>query len=305
MAATRGQFGDLLEPGFAEIYKNSYKEIDRIYTTLFRVKNSSKQDEKESGVTGLSLLVQKDENAPITYEDPIQMYDKRYVHLTYAKGFKISKELYDDDQYNIMNGFPEELGKAAKRTEEIAGANVFNRAFNTSYQGGDAVPLVSTVHPRSDGGSTQSNASAAGITLKEANFETARIAMRGQLDDKGQKIDVRPMKLLVPIQLKTTADIIFGSNLRSGTADNDLNPYKGAVSIVEWIYMDRNSTAWFLIDTDQHKITWYWREKANFKQDTAFETDAALFKVRERFSNGFSDWRGVWGSEGSGAAYSD
>ena len=179
------------------------------------------------------------------------------------------------------------------------------RAFNTSYQGGDAVPLISTVHPRSDAGTSQSNASATGITLTEANYETARIAMRGQLDDKGQKIDVRPMKLVVPIQLKTAADIIFGSNLRSGTADNDMNPYKGALTIVEWIYMDRNNTHWFLIDTDQHKVTWYWREKAGFKQDTAFETDAALFKVRERFSNGFSDWRGTWGSQGDSAAYSD
>lgn len=303
--ADRGSFGDLLEPGFAEIYKNAYKELDRIYTTLFRVKTSSKQDEKESGVTGLSLLVQKDENAPITYEDPIQMYDKRYVHLTYAKGFKISKELYDDDQYNIMNGFPEELGRAARRTEEISGANVFNRAFNTSYLGGDAVPLCSTVHPRSDAGTSQSNASSTGITLTETNYETARIAFRGQLDDKGQKIDVVPMKLLIPIQRKTDADILFKSNLRSGTADNDMNPYKGALEIVEWIYMDRNSTHWFLIDTNQHKVTWYWREKANFKQDTAFETDAALFKVRERFSNGFSDWRGVWGSQGDAGAYSD
>ncbi len=304
MAALRSTFGDVLEPGFLEIYNDAYKETERLFTQFFRAKNSSKQDERESALTGFGLLVQKAENAPITYEDPIQMYDVLYTHLTYAKGFKISKELYDDDQYNVMNDKPEQLGRAARRTEELSGAQVFNRAFNTSYQGGDGVPLVSTVHPRSDGGTAQSNASATGITLTETNYETLKNQMRNQLDDKGMKIDVRPRKILVPIELLTEAQIIFNSNLRSGTADNDLNPYKGEVTIVDWIYMDRNATHWFLIDTDQHKVTWIWREKANFKQDESFETDAALFKVRERFSTGFSDWRGVVGSAGNGAAYS-
>lgn len=305
MAATRSTFGDLLEPGFAQIYNDAYQENERIYTSIFRSKTSGKQDERESGITGFGLLVQKDENAPVTYEDPIQMYDVLYTHLTYAKGFKISKELYDDDQYNVMSSKPEQLGKAARRTEEISAANVLNRAFNTSYQGGDAVPLCSTVHPRSDAGTSQSNASATGITLTEANYETGKLAMRKQLDDKGQKIDIRPNTLLIPIDLEKTANIIFNSNLRSGTADNDMNPYKGEVKVMPWIFMDRLTTHWFLMDKPQQKLTWFWREKANFKQDTAFETDAALFKVRERFSNGFSDWRGFWGSQGNGSAYSD
>lgn len=304
MAALRSGFGDLLEPGFNEIYNDAYKELDRVFSSIFRVSNSEKQDERDSAVTGFGLLTQKAENGAIDYEDPIQMYDVVYTHLTFAKGFKISKEMFDDDQYNIMNSKPDALGRAARRTEETSGANVLNRAFNTSYQGGDGVPLASTIHPRSDGGSTQSNASATGLTLTEANYETGKIAMRKQLDDKGMKIDVRPRKLIIPIELEKIANIIFNSNLRSNTADNDMNPYKGDVTIVPWIYMDRNTTHWFLVDTDQHKLKWFWREKANFKQDELFETDAALFKVRERFSNGFSDWRGVWGSQGDGAAYS-
>lgn len=304
MAATRSTFGDLLEPGFAEIYNDAYKETERVFTQIFRVKNSKKQDERTSGVTGFGLLTVKAENAPIDYEDPIQMFDNLYTHQTYAKGFKISKELYDDDQYNVMSSKPEQLGRAARRTEEVSAANVFNRAFNASYTGGDGEELVSTSHDRADGGTAQSNASATGITLTGDNYETARNAMRNQLDDKGMKIDVRSRVILVPIERKTDAEVIFNSNLRSNTADNDMNPYKGDVKIIDWIYMDRLATAWFLLDTDQHKITWFWREKANFKQDTAFETDAALFKVRERFSNGWDDWRGVWGSQGDGASYS-
>ena len=304
MAATRSTFGDLLEPGFAEIYNDAYKETERVFSQVFRVKNSKKQDERTSGVTGFGLLVVKAENAPIDYEDPIQMFDNLYTHQTYAKGFKISKELYDDDQYNVMNGKPEQLGRAARRTEEVSAANVFNRAFNSSYTGGDSQELCSTVHGRADGGTAQSNASSTGVTLTGDNYETARNAMRNQLDHKGMKIDVRPRVLVVPIERLTDAEVIFNSNLRSNTADNDMNPYKGDVKIVDWIYMDRNATHWFLLDSDQHKITWFWREKANFKQDTAFETDAALFKVRERFSNGWDGWEGFWGSQGDGASYS-
>lgn len=304
MPALRSGFGDLLEPGFNQIYNDAYKELDRVFTSVFRVQDSSKQDERDSAVTGFGLLTQKTENAPIDYEDPIQMYDVVYTHLTYAKGFKVSKEMYDDDQYNIMNSKPDALGRASRRTEEISGANVFNRAFNTSYQGGDAKPLCSTTHPRADAGTAQSNASATGVTLTEANYETLKIQMRKQLDDKGMKIDVRARKVLVPIELEKTAKIIFQSTMRSGTADNDMNVYMNEVTIVPWIYMDRVTTHWFLIDTDQHKLKWFWREKASFKQDELFETDAALFKVRERFSNGFSDWRGIVGSIGDGAAYS-
>lgn len=303
--ATRSNFGDLLEPGFNQIYNDAYKETDRVFTSIFKVDDSEKQDERESAVTGFGLLTQKYENAPIDYEDPIQMYDVVYTHLTYAKGFKVSKEMYDDDLYNVMRSKPEALGRAARRTEEVSGSNVFNRAFNTSYLGGDAKPLCSTSHPRADAGTSQSNASATGLTLSETNYETGKIAMRRQLDDKGMKIDVRAQSILIPTELEKTAKIIFDSNLRSGTADNDMNPYLNEVKVIPWLYMDRNSTHWFLIDNDQHKVKWFWRERANFKQDTAFETDVALFKVRERFSNGFSDWRGIYGSQGDGAAYAN
>lgn len=304
MAATRAGFGDFLEPGFNKIYNDAYKETDRVFTRLFQVDSSSKQDERESGVTGFSLLTEKQENAPIDYEDPVQQYDVLYTHVTYAKGFKISKEMHDDDLYNVMNSKPKQLGRSARRTEELSGANVFNRTFNTSYQGGDGVPLCSTVHPSAAGEATQSNASSKGLTFGEENYETAKLAVMNQLDHKAQKISVRPKTILIPIDLEKTAKIVFNSNLRSGTADNDFNPYMNEVKIIPWIYMDRNTTHWFLLDNEQTQLKWFWREKASFKQDEAFETDAALFKVRERFSNGFSAWEGFWGSQGDGAAYS-
>lgn len=300
--AVKSSFGDLLEPGFRKIFNDAFKELDRVYTSVFRMNTSTKQDERDSAVSGFGLLVPKAAGAPIQYEDPVQMYDVLYTHVTYAKGFKIEKELYDDDQYNIMNRKPDALGRAARRTEETQAAAIWNNAFASTQVGGDAKPLCSTAHPRADGGSSQSNASSTGLPLSETNYETVKLAMRRQLDDKGMKIDVMPRTVLVPIDLEKTANIIFNSKLRSNTADNDMNPYLNEVKVIPWIYLT-STTAYWLLDNDQHEVTWFWREKANFKQDDMFETDVALFKVRERFSAGFSDWRGVYGSKGDSAAY--
>jgi phage major head subunit gpT-like protein len=298
----KSQFGDILEPGFRKIFNDAFKETERVFTSVFRINNSTKQDERDSAITGFGLLVPKPAGQPIQYEDPIQMYDVLYTHVTYAKGFKIEKELFDDDQYNIMNRKPDQLGRAARRTEETQGANIWNNAFATTQLGGDAKPLASTVHPRADAGSSQSNASSTSLPLTETNYETEKLAMRKQLDDKGMKIDVKPTKILVPIDLEKAANIIFSSKLRSNTADNDMNPYLNEVKVVPWIYLT-STTAHYLIDEDQHQVTWFWREKANFKQDEMFETDVALFKVRERFSAGFSDWRGIYASKGDSSNY--
>src|SRR3990167_6969136 len=238
MAALRSTFGDLLEPGFKLIFDENYREPDRVYNKVFHVMNSTKQDERFSSVTGFGLLDVKSDNATITYDDPIQGYDYLLSHNTYAKGFKVSKELWDDDQYNIMNSKPRQLGIAARRTEETTAANLLNRAFNSGYLGGDDQELVYTVHPREDGGTSQSNASATGLIFGEENYETAKLAMRGQLDGRGQIIEVMPSVLLIPENLKKTADIVFKSNLRSGTADNDFNPYLNELQVIEWLYMN-------------------------------------------------------------------
>lgn len=304
MATYRSSFGDLLEPGFREIFDDAFTELPMVFTQIFNVSSSDKQDEKDSGVTGFGLLQETSEGASIDYEDPVQMYDVRYTHKKYTKGFKVSEEMVEDDQYNVIKGKPAQLARAARRTAENSAANVFNRAFNTSYLGGDGLPLASTLHVRSDGGATQSNASSTGVTLTESNLETARIAARQQLDDKGQRIQTMPDTLLVPVNLEKTAMIIAGSELRPGTADNDMNVYRGKYKVIAWDYLTTNDTMWFLLDSKQHKLQWFWRVRPEFKQDVAFDTGMALFKTRTRFSNGFSDWRGIWGSLGDGGAYS-
>lgn len=302
--ANRAHFSDLLTPGFRELFYDNLKEVPMVMDRIFHVHDSEKADEKDSSVSGFGLAVETAEGAPIDYEDPVQGYDKTYTHLKYSKGFKVTLEMVEDDLYRIMNKKPAALGKAMRRTAEDQASLIFRRAFNSSYaDGGDGQELVSTAHPRPDGGTNQSNASSTGITLTEDNLETAILAMRNQLDDKGQKVEVMPKVLLVPINLRKTAHLIVDSPARQGTADNDTNVYKGQFEIIDWIYLT-STTAWFLIDPSVHQLNWFWRRRPQFKTDELFDTEYAVYKSTMRLSRGWSDWRGVWGSQGDGQAYS-
>jgi len=302
MASYRANFGDLLEPGLRKIFDDRYDEIPAVFSSIFHVNNSSVDVERDSAVTGFSLLEQTAEGGAIQYEDSVQMYDVSYVHLKYTKGFKVSEELVEDDRYNIINKKPAALARATRRTAEYLAASVFNNAFS-SGTGGDGKYLCSYIHPRADGGTAQSNANTSGITLTETNLNTGLLAMRGQLDDKGMKIGVKADTLLVSPTLHKLAVELTGSSLKAGSADNDVNYYKGMLKIIDWDWIS-STTAWFLIDSSVHQVNWFWRVRPEFKKDNSFDTGMALFKTRMRCSRGFSDWRGIWGSQGDGASYS-
>jgi phage major head subunit gpT-like protein len=303
--AYRTNFGDLLEPGLREIYDNRYKEIPSVFPQLLNVESSNKQSEKDSAHIGFCYLDETSEGGSVTYEDPVQMYDVTYTHKKYTKGFKVSEEMYDDDLYRVINRKPGQLAVAARRTAEYHAANLFNNAFGTTVVGGDAKALCSTAHPRSDGGSTQSNASGNGLALGDANLNTAILAFEAQLDDKGMKIATEAKTLLVPRALKKTATVLTQSNGLVQTDYNDMNYSKSlGLNVVAWHYLT-STTAWFLLDPSVHLLNWFWRKQPEFKQDNAFDTGMALFKTSMRFSKGFSDWRGVWGSKGDAGSYTD
>ena len=302
--AYKANFGDLLEPGLREIYDDRYSSIPSVFPEVMTVNTSTKQSEKDSAISGFGYFDETSEGASVTYEDPVQMYDVTYTHKKYTKGFKVSEEMYDDDLYRIINRKPGQLALAARRTAEYYAAQVFNNAGSTSYLGGDAKPLISTLHPRSDGGSVQSNKSAAGATLGDANLNTGILALESQLDDKGMKIATEAKILLVPRALRKTAMVLTQSELQPGVstyATNDLNYNKTlGLRVIAWHYLS-TATNWFLIDPSVALINWFWRKQPEFKQDNSFDTGMALFKTSMRFSTGFSDWRGFWGSEGDGA----
>lgn len=305
MAAIRGNFKDELDPAIRQIFLDRYSEEPQVMPEVFNVVSSTRDSETDSATTGFGMLIETSELGALDYEDPVKMYKTVYSHKKYTKGFKVSKELMEDDQHNVIARLPKLLAKSTVRTTEYHAASVLNNGFSTSYTSyGDGNPLLSTSHDRADGGTAQSNASSTGITLSETNLETGRLALEKVLDDKGQIVTFQADKLIIPVDLRKTAQILTQSTLRPGTANNDVNIFEGVFKIVPWRYLT-SSTAWFLQDSSEHLLNFFWRVKPEFKSDYNFDADAALYKVRIRFSTGWSDWRGFWGSKGDGAAYSD
>lgn len=305
MPATRGNFADELDPSVRKIFFDRYNEEPQVMPMVFKINTSDKDSEKDSATTGFGKLVQTSELGALDYEDPLKMYNTTYTHLKYTKGFKVSQELKEDDQHNVIAKMPAALAKSVVYRTEYEGASVFNNAFSTSYTSyGDGLPLCSTAHTRADGGSSQSNANGSGVVLSEGNLETGRLAMEKIYNDKGEIINITPDTLLLPVDLRKTAQILTESSLRPGTANNDVNVYEGIFKVIPWRYVT-TSTYWFLLSQRDHVVQWFWRIRPEFRNDYNFDADAALYKVRVRFSYGWSDWRGVWGSKGDASTYDD
>jgi phage major head subunit gpT-like protein len=304
MPAIRPNFKDELDPSLRAIFFDRYDQEPQMMPEVFNVESSDRDAETDSATTGFGKLAETDELGALDYEDPVKMYRTVYTHKKYTKGFKVSQELVEDDQHNVISRMPKALAKSVVYTTEYYSASVLNNAFNTSYTSyGDSKPLASTSHTRADGGTAQSNASSTGITLTEDNLETGRLALEKALNDKGEIVNFMADTLVIPIDLRKTAVILTDSSMRPGTANNDVNVYEGVFRVIPWRYIT-STTAWFLMDKSNHLLNWFWRIRPEFKSDYAFDSDAALYKVRVRFSYGWSDWRGVWGSAGDGSAYS-
>lgn len=302
--AVRSDFPDILEPGFRKIFNDAYKEKPTQYEKVFNVLSSTKQDERDSSVSGFGLFDEHSEKEALHYEDPVQGYDVRYVHKKYAKGFRVTEEAVDDDQYNVLKKKAAALGRAARRTIETKAANILNLGFGTTETtGGDGKALFAADHPLADSVSTQNNTDTA--ALAETALKNAYIAMQQTLDDKGQLVEVMPSKLVVPPALRDTAKILIESRGRTNTAyTNEVNPYENEFEVIVWAYLggavsNGSDTAWYLIDPDVSQLNFFWRKPLTFGQDNAFSTDEALYKAKMRFSVGFSDWRGVYGSTGA------
>src|SRR4030042_147800 len=198
--AIRANFQDELDPSIRTIFFDRYDEEPQVMPMVFNVGTSSKDIETDSATTGFGKLQQTNELGALDYEDPVKMYKTTYTHLKYTKGFKVSQELVEDDQNNVISKMPRALAKSVVYTTEYWGASVFNNAFSTSYTSyGDGKPLCSTSHTRADGGTAQSNASSTEIVLSEANLETGRLALEKVLNDKGEIVNFKADPLLLPI----------------------------------------------------------------------------------------------------------
>ena len=255
----------------------------------------------------MSKLVQTGEGVSLSYEDQAQGYDVTYTHLKFGLGSKVTYEMFQDDQHNVINRKPRHLARAKTRTKEQAAADIFNNGFTSgggglsTFTAGDGVALFSTAHTRTDGGANQSNHTTA--DLAEDSLETALVSMRATLDDKGQLQLVTPTTLIVPPSLEKEASILLNSTGRVGTGNNDINPYQGRLNLVVWDYLGSaaggSDTAWFITDKNLHQLNWFDRDDRGIEgPETDFDNKTAKWSVVCRWSVGFSGWRGTYGSLG-------
>lgn len=307
MASVRPQWPDLLDPAFRKIYGEELKAIPNVGDQVFNVMSSQKNIEKDSSASGLSKLVETSEGNSITYEDPNQGYDVTYTHLKWTLGSKVTQEMWEDDQFNVMNRRPRDLARAKQRSREQTGADIFNHGFTAGgggvaeFTAGDAVALFSTSHPRTDGGDDQSNYTTS--DLAEDSLEVALVTMRATLDNKGQLVVVQPDTIIVPPAMDKEASILLDSTGRVGTGNNDVNPYQGRLKVMVWDYLGSaaggSDTAWFVLDSSLHSLNWFDRSDRGIEgPEYDFDTKTAKWSVVCRYSAGFSDWRGAYGSKG-------
>lgn len=296
----RGTISKALWPGVNAFYGEAYNEFPVEYTMLFDTYNSSKAFEEDVGIVSFGLAAQKSEGGGIAYDDMAQGFITRYNHISYGLGFIITEEAIEDDQYmQVANRNAKSLAFSMRQTKEIVAANVYNRAFNSSYTGGDAKELLATDHPNVSGG-TWSNELTTAADLSEASLEQAFIDMGKWTNDRGLKIAVIPQALILPVDLQFEAERILNSPLRPGTSDNDIAVMRGkfpkGVMINHYL---TDTDAWF-IKTNVPEGMKYWERKGDtFSDDNDFDTNNIKYKAVCRYSVGWTDPRGLFGSPGA------
>lgn len=301
-------FAKALWPGVNAWYGKAYNEYPVEYTKLFETYKSNRAFEEDVGVSSFGLAVVKPEGSPIQYDSERQAYITRYSHVVYALGFMITREIMDDDLYDVVGQRKAQgLAFSMRQTKEIVAANVYNRAFSSSYTGGDGASLIaagyvggSTNHPLFAGGSFINGLSTA-ADLSEAALEQAHIDIAGFVNDRGLLISVRPKTLIIPRQLMFEAKRITAPTGRPGTDTNDVNAMK-AMGLVPEVVVNHYLTdpdVWFLRTDVPHGMKYWERNADSFDMDNDFDTENAKFKARARYSFGWTDPRGIFGSPGA------
>ena len=297
MANTTATLAELLYPGIKKIFGEEYKPYDAIFSKLFEQVNSTQAFEKVQGVTSYPVAALKDQGKEITFLDMFQGYQKEFRHLTYGIGATITRELVEDDQYNVIKRVPKMLSRSLSELQEITHANVFNNGF-TTFTGPDGSPFFSSTHTLVNN-SLGSNTPAIASDLTQTSLQQAIIDIAYFRDDQGKRINLKAKKLHVPSDLFFTASEILQTQYQTGTNNNNINVIsKMVIELVDSNYLT-DTDAWFVItDADAGLMTFNRRkpELGNFSDD---RTENANFKVTTRFSYGFADWRCGYGSAGA------
>ena len=285
-------FAELLWPGLAEIWGDSYNDWDALYSKIFQIKKSSKRFEKEQGVTGLGLAGLKDEGASIGYDDPFQGAQKEYVMTTYALGVNITRELADDEMYDYINSIPKKLARSMRQTEETLAFNHLNNGSTAAFVGADGLTLFNASHTLVGGG-TYRNQLAAAADLSQTSLEQTLQDIMDWVDDRGLKINAKGVTLVVPTQVNFRARKILGTEKVTGGNDKDMNPLNGALKLVVSPFLTDNDCCFVITDID-NGLVWYNRRDAEIVRDNEFDTQNMKIATTRRFSSGWTDPRGAF-----------
>jgi hypothetical protein len=301
MAMNRAQFAKMLEPGLNTLFGLEYDSYPPEYSAVFSSNSSSKAFEEDVLLQGFGSAPTKDEGAAISYDTGSQQWTARYQHETVALAFSITEEAEEDGQYgSIASRYTKALARSMSSTKEIKAANVLNNAQTAGFTGGDGVVLLSASHPTTNG--LQSNVLATAADLSETSLESILIQISDMKDDRGLRIAAQGTQLIIPTAYTFVAERLLESQLRTGTADNDINAIKSGGYLPKGYHIMRrltDSDAFFVQTDVPDGMKMFQRSPMKKGMEGDFETGNVRYKVRERYSFGVTDWRGIFGTEGA------
>ena len=302
MAISRAQLLKELLPGLNALFGLEYARYGEEHKEIYETETSERSFEEETKLSGFSAAPVKNEGAAIAYDNAQEAWSTRYTHETIALGFSITEEAVEDNLYDSLSArYTKALARAMAYTKQVKAAAVLNNGFSASYPGGDGKALFATDHPLVSGG-TNSNTPAVQVDLNETSLEAAVIQIAAWTDERGLLIAAKPKKLVIPPALMFVAKRLLDTELRVATADNDINAIKQMGAIPEGYTVNHfltDSNGWYLTTDVPNGLKHAERMPLSNSMDGDFDTGNVRYKARERYSFGWSDPLGVYGSPGA------
>jgi hypothetical protein len=302
MAISRAQLLKELLPGLNALFGMEYARYGEEHKEIYETETSERSFEEETKLSGFSAAPVKNEGSAIAYDNAQEAWTTRYNHETIALGFSITEEAIEDNLYDSLSArYTKGLARAMAYTKQVKAAATLNNGFSAAYPGGDGVALFSTAHPLVSGG-TNSNRPSTAADLNETSLENAVIQIAAWTDERGLLIAAKPKKLIVPPALQFVATRLLETNLRVGTTDNDINALKNNGSIPEGYTINHyltDTNGWYLTTDVPNGLKHFVRSPLANSMDGDFDTGNVRYKARERYSFGWSDPLGMFGSPGS------
>jgi hypothetical protein len=302
MAISRAQLLKELLPGLNALFGLEYSRYGEEHKEIYETEKSERSFEEETKLAGFSAAPVKNEGSAIAYDNAQEAFTARYNHETIALGFSITEEAVEDNLYDSLSArYTKALARAMAYTKQVKAASVINNGFSAQYVGGDGVALFSTAHPLVNG-ATNSNRPSTNADLNETSLENAVIQIAAWTDERGLLIAAKPRKLIIPPALMFVATRLLETNLRVGTTDNDINALKNNGSIPEGYTVNHfltDTNGWYLTTDVPNGLKHFERMPLSNSMDGDFDTGNVRYKARERYSFGWSDPLGIFGSPGS------